>query len=205
MIAATLDLPINAALGMAHIVPYSGVGTFQMGWKGFVQLGLRSSQYKTMNATVIYEGQLVKNDQFTGEVEFKAEKSSDKVIGYLFYFKLLNGFEKYTYWTKEQCEAHAKKYSASYKKGYGKWSDDFDSMALKTVTKMGLSKWGILSLELQKAITEDESVDGVYPDAFIPTQEPTQTKEPGQPNRLKDIVNKNSSVEITAEKEEVPI
>lgn len=197
MIAATLDLPINSSLGMAHIVPYKGVGTFQMGWKGFVQLGLRSSQYKTMNTAVIYEGQLVKNDPFTGELELKAERLSEKVIGYLFYFKLLNGFEKYTYWTKEEVEAHAKRYSAAYKSGFGPWKDDFNSMALKTVVKMGLSKWGVLSLELQKAIVEDESVDGKYPDAI--TGEQAAPTEPGAPNRLKNIIGAGDSVKTEIE------
>lgn len=195
MIAATLDLPINSSLGMAHIVPYKGVGTFQMGWKGFVQLALRSGQFKTMNATVVYEGQLLKNDQFTGEVEFKTERSSDKIIGYLFYFKLLNGFEKYTYWTKEECETHAKRYSFSYQKyNSGVWKDDFNAMALKTVVKNGLSKWGLLSLQMQTAVVEDESSQGTYPDSM--GVEAIASKETGQPNRLKNLVNKSEAVEV---------
>lgn len=203
MIAATLDLPINPNLGMAHIVPYKGMGTFQMGWKGFVQLGLRSGQFKTMNATVIYEGQLVRNDQFTGLVEFKSERTSDKVIGYLFYFKFLNGFEKYTYWTREECEAHAKKYSFMYKTyNSGAWKDDFNAMALKTVVKSGLSKWGLLSLQMQIAVVEDESVEGKYPDA-IPAPD-AAPKETGHPNRLKNlVVDKKSAVDTTVDAEPI--
>lgn len=205
MIAATLDLPINSSLGMAHIVPYKGVGTFQMGWKGFVQLGLRSGQFKTMNATVVYEGQLVNNNQFTGEVEFRHERMSDKVIGYLFYFKLLNGFEKYTYWSKEECEAHAKRYSSAYKSGFGPWKDDFNSMALKTVVKSGLSKWGLLSLQMQTAVVEDESVEGSYPDA-MPVEQ-VQPPQSGKPSRLKElVVDKKSAVDTTTEeKSDLPI
>jgi recombination protein RecT len=185
LIAASLKLPITPSLGLAHIVPYKGVATFQMGWKGFVQLGLRSGQYKTMNATVVYEGQLVKNDQFTGEVEFQQTKTSDTVVGYLFYFRLMNGFEKYTYWTKQQCEEHAKKYSAAYRKKYGPWVDDFNSMALKTVVKMGLSKWGVLSIDMQKAYEVDESFEGDYPDnQDEPIREPKPTS-----SRLRDVIN----------------
>jgi recombination protein RecT len=189
IIAATLKLPITPGLGLAHIVPYGGVATFQMGWKGFVQLGLRSGQYKTMNTSLVYEGQLIKNDPFTGDVELDAAaKKSDKVVGYLFYFRLINGFEKYTYYTVEDIKAHAKRYSASFRNSKGKWVDDFDSMALKTVVKMGLSKWGVLSVEMQRAVVEDESAgEGNYPDA-IPADvvEPT----PAQPtsNRLRDAV-----------------
>lgn len=206
MIAATLDLPINSSLGMAHIVPYKGIGTFQMGWKGFVQLGLRSGQFKTMNATVVYEGQLVRNDQFTGEVEFKQERISDKVIGYLFYFKLLNGFEKYTYWTKEECEIHAKKYSFMYKTyNSGVWKDDFNAMALKTVVKSGLSKWGLLSLQMQTAVINDESAEGHYPDAIPPAPKDAPTQ--GQPNRLRDLVmDKGNAVDAqTVSASDIPI
>lgn len=159
-IAATFDLPINPNLGFAYIVPYRekgvAVAQFQMGWKGFVQLAMRSGQYKTMNASPVFEGQIHSHNPFTGEFEFELEAKSDKVIGYVFYFKLINGFEKFTYMTREDAEKHAKKFSQSYKKGYGVWKDDFDSMALKTVVKAGLSKWGILSIDMQKAIEFDQ-------------------------------------------------
>jgi recombination protein RecT len=159
VIAASLDLPINPSLGQAHIVPYSKVAQFQMGWKGYVQLAQRTRQYAAMNATEVYEGQLVKLDSITGDMQFDAEaKKSDKVIGYLFYFRLLSGFEKYTYMTVEQCHAHGKRYSKSYSNPKGKWQLDFPSMALKTVVKMGLSKWGPLSTEMQTAVTHDQAV-----------------------------------------------
>jgi len=160
MIAATLDLPIVASLGFAHIVPYREKGTpiaqFQIGWKGLVQLAMRSGQYKTLNAAKVYEGQLKTWNSFTGEMEFQEERKSDKVVGYVLYFRLINGFEKYVYWTSERCEAHGKRYSKSYAKGYGPWKDDFDAMALKTVVKDGLSKYGILSVEMQRAIVTDQ-------------------------------------------------
>lgn len=174
MIAATLDLPITPSLGMAHIVPYRNnrdgvvVAQFQIGWKGLIQLALRTGAYKTMNATVVYEGQMVNFNPFTGEYEFQVEKTSDKPIGYLFYFKLVAGFEKYTYMTVEEAQAHAQKYSASFRKSYGNWVEDFDSMALKTTVKQGLSKWGLLSSEMQTAVVYDQAaiIDGEvdYPD-----------------------------------------
>lgn len=211
MIAATLDLPINPSLGMAHIVPYKGVGTFQMGWKGFIQLALRTGQYKTINATEIYEGQVKKHDQFTGEMEFNQERTSDKIVGYLLYFKLLNGFEKYHYWTREKCEAHGKRYSASYQKGKGRWVEDFDAMALKTVVKLGLAKYGILSIEMQTAIAKDESLDEKYPDSASIEVSPAENdtpSEPGVPNRLKRLIGsvkpKETEIEF-GDKKDIPL
>jgi recombination protein RecT len=156
-VAASMDLPVNPSLGFAHIVPYKGVAQFQMGWKGFIQLAMRSGQYRTINLAPVMEGQLTKHNPFTGEMEFSAESISDKRIGYLLYFKLINGYEKYFYMTEEQCHAHAKRYSASFAKGYGRWAEDFEAMALKTVCKLGLSKYGILSLDMQKALEVDQA------------------------------------------------
>lgn len=157
-VAAALDLPITPGLGQAHIVPYGGAAQFQIGWKGYVQLGQRSGQYQTMNAVAIRDGELVSLDKFNGAMCFDAAaKKSDRVTGYLFYFRLLNGFEKWTYMTVEQCQDHGKKYSKSYNNPKGKWQLDFPSMALKTVVKMGLSKWGPLSTEMQKAMIFDSA------------------------------------------------
>lgn len=162
MISATLDLPLNPNLGFAYIVPFMQKGAklaqFQIGWKGFVQLAQRSGLYKTISATQIYEGQIKSNNPLKGiEFDFDAKKS-DKVIGYCSYFELLNGFEKYFYMSVEEMEAHAKKFSQTYKKGFGVWSDNFDAMALKTVIKLNLQKFGPLSVEMQTAIQADQSV-----------------------------------------------
>lgn len=157
-IAASLDLPINPSLGFAHIVPYDGVAQFQIGWKGFVQLALRSGQYKTINMTVVLEGQLVEHDVFKGTMKFQQEATSPKVAGYLLYFQLLSGYEKFFYMTAEQMEKHAKQYSASYRKKKGRWVEGFDDMGLKTVAKLGLSKYGILSIDMQKAFELDAAV-----------------------------------------------
>lgn len=85
MIAATLDLPITPGLGMAHIVPYKQVAQFQVGWKGFIQLALRTGKYKTINATEIYEGQIKGRNPFTGDIEFNIKATSEEVIGYLLF------------------------------------------------------------------------------------------------------------------------
>lgn len=159
----TLGLPLDKNLGFAYIVPYKTKDVqsaqFQIGYKGFVQLAMRSGQYKTMNVVIVYEGQLISSNMLTGEIEFdKDSKTSDKVLGYAGYFRLNNGFEKTLYMTKEQVEKHAKRFSQTYKKGFGLWTDNFDDMALKTVIKLLLSKWGILSVEMQKAVKVDQSV-----------------------------------------------
>ena len=157
VIAATLDLPINPSLGFAYIVPFGGQAQFQLGYKGFVQLAMRSGQYKTINVREVYEGEIVSENKFTGEYEF-GEKTSNNVVGYMAYFKLVNGFEKFLYMSKDELEAHGKKYSQTYKRGSGLWATDFDSMAKKTCLKQLLSKYGILSIEMQRAQTFDQAV-----------------------------------------------
>ncbi len=166
-VAATLDLPLNNNLGFAYIVPYNQrqkdgtyrqVAQFQMGYKGFIQLAQRSGMYRTLSATPIYEGQLIEENPLTGFVFDFTKKKSDTIIGYASYFELLNGFQKTLYSTVEQLKAHGMKYSQTYKKGFGLWKDDFDAMALKTVIKANLSKWGPLSVEMQKAVVTDQSI-----------------------------------------------
>ena len=183
--AASLDLPVNSNLGFAYLIPYTmdrGKKTertecqFQMGYKGFIQLAQRSGFYKTINASEVREGEIVKQDRLSGEIEFNwidddAEREKKKIIGYVAYFRLLNGFEKTFYWTREKCEAHAKKYSKNYAKyGSGLWKDAFDDMAKKTVLKLLISKFGPLNTQLQKALEEDKTVDGEHEDN--PTRKP---------------------------------
>lgn len=163
-IAASMDLPIDRNLGFAWIIPYKDnrKGTvepqFQMGYKGYIQLAMRTGQYKTINACEVYEGEIKHHNRFTGEIEFDpAGRKSDKIIGYVAYFKLLNGFEKYYYMTIEQIEAHARRYSQGYGKPWSRWTTDFEAMALKTVLKLLLSKYGILSIEMQTALQADQA------------------------------------------------
>lgn len=173
-IAASMDLPIDPNLGFAYIVPYKGKPQFQMGWRGFVQLAMRTAQYKTINASEVYEGEIIKHNRFTGEIEVNPDgKESDEIVGYIAYFKLINGFEKYDYMTLAEVTAHAKRFSQSYGKSHSPWQTDFNAMATKTVLKRLLSKYGILSIEMQAAVNadqatvtehEDGSVDYDYPD-----------------------------------------
>lgn len=162
MIAASLDLPINQNLGFAYIIPYGDQAQFQMGAKGFKQLAIRTGAYKTINETDVKEGEYKGINRLTGEIECdwdqSDERNAKKTVGYLAYFKLLNGYEKYRYMTMADLEKHGKRYSQTYKKGFGNWKDDFDAMARKTVVKLLLSKDGILSSELQEALIKDQGV-----------------------------------------------
>ena len=198
--AAVLHLPINKSLGFAYIIPYSNsypkkdeygrdmIGqdgkkiwekklepTFQLGYKGYIQLAMRTGQYRTLNADVVYEGEVRKVSKLTGEIAFDGEKKSDKVIGYFCYFELLNGFAKTLYMTVDQMANHAKRYSKGLKKEVTVdqlkaladlpvstddnktvgWLGNFHSMGVKTVVRNLLSKFGYLSVEMQTAIADD--------------------------------------------------
>lgn len=157
-VAATLDLPIDKNLGFAWVVPYKDTATFQLGYKGFVQLALRSGQYARMNACPVNKEAFNGYDE-VGEpvIDWTKLDESKPPVGYAAAWKLTNGFTKTVYWTKEKVEAHAKRFSQAYRgKGDTPWKSDFDAMALKTVLKNGLSRWGILSIDMQKAVQHDQ-------------------------------------------------
>ncbi len=166
-VAATLDLPLNNALGMAYIVPYNAkqkdgqhkiTAQFQLGYKSYIQLAQRSGQFKTISAAPIHEGQLIECNPLTG-FKFDFTKPSDgKVIGYAAFFQLLNGFEKTLYMTTEDLMKHGAAYSQTFKRGFGLWKDNFEAMATKTVIKLLLSKFAPLSIEMQKAVITDQAV-----------------------------------------------
>ena len=157
MVAASLDLPINPNLGFAAIVPYGKQAQFQIMTRGLVQLAIRSGQYAKITNAVVHKGELVKYDPFKDEYEFDASKrESDEVIGFMAYFRTVNGYEKYYYTTKEDALAHGKRYSKSFSTGV--WNSDPEAMCLKTVLKLLLSKFGILSIEMQRAIRFDQGV-----------------------------------------------
>lgn len=170
MTAATLDLPIESNLGFAYIVPYKTkinnqwvkLAQFQLGYKGCIQLAIRSGQYKTINAIEVYEGEIKKVNRLTGEIELnddEIEINRDKVVGYMAYFKLINGFEKSIYMSREEMEKHAKKYSKVYASGKScLWATDFNKMAIKTVLKRLITKYGIMSIEMQKAVLSDQAI-----------------------------------------------
>ena len=153
--AATLKLPINKQLGFAYIIPYGNVPTFQMGYKGYIQLAQRSGQYRYINADLVYEGEQVAYNRITGMLEIAGTATSETPIGYFAYFQLLNGFEKCVYWTREKVEAHARRYSKAWSKQDSPWHNNFDAMALKTVIRNIISKYGVMSVEFANAIAND--------------------------------------------------
>lgn len=193
--AATLKLPINKALGFAYVVVYNNsvknadgswskvpTPTFILGYKGYIQMAMRTGQYRTINADVVYDGELVKGNKLTGEIRLDGEKKSDKVVGYFCHFELLNGFSKTLYVPVDEMAAYAKKYSPSVgrnttvqqliekanapmsdKKQVG-WEGNFNDMAIKTVVRRLLSKYGYLSVEMQNAmagevVAEDQAME----------------------------------------------
>lgn len=176
MKATALDLPLDNSLGFAYVIPYKDnkkgitVAQFQIGYKGFVQLSLRTNQFALIpHATDVRKGEFVGCNRLTGEYEFKfveddEERQKLEVIGYVSYFKLLNGASSTLYMTKAEMEAHAMRYSQTYRSSNeyirrsSKWTTDFDKMALKTVLKLNLSKNAPLSVELADAIQADQSV-----------------------------------------------
>lgn len=185
--AATLKLPLNKALGFAYIIVFNNsqknekgewekvpTPTFVPGYKGYIQLAMRTGQYRTINADYVYDGEIRKVSKLTGEIAFDGEKKSDKIVGYFCYFELLNGFNKTLYVSIEDMADYALRYSPSFR-GKDKptkaslikdaqsgkistevgWKGNFNDMALKTVIRRLLSKYGYLSVEMQGAIEHD--------------------------------------------------
>ena len=189
--AATMKLPINKALGFAYIVVYNNnvrmpdgswqkvpTPTFIPGYKGYIQLAMRTGQYKTINADVVYEGEISGYNKLAGTIDFDGQKKSDKVIGYFAYIEMLNGFSKTLYMSVEEMANYALRYSPSFK-GRNKpsveslvktaqegapsnkvgWEGNFNDMALKTVIRRLISKYGYLSVEMQNAVISDVNVN----------------------------------------------
>lgn len=173
--ATALGLPLDQNLGFAYAIPYKDnkagetVAQFQMGYKGFIQLALRTGQFSTINATDIREGEISSINRLTGEITFTdvPDRAGRKIVGYAAFFRLTNGFRKTLYMSVEEITEHAKRYSQTFKSEYtrksSKWTTDFDAMATKTVLKLLLSKYAPLSVEMQElreAITADQASFG---------------------------------------------
>lgn len=167
--AATLKLPISKQLGFAYIVPYKKNGKqqpqFQIGYKGYVQLAMRSGQYRFLNAGPLQEGITINRNTLTGEITFSGEAKSQKAQGYFAYLQLLNGFSKVIYMTVDEVMAHAKQYSQSwdrtsktFRDGTA-WSKNFDEMATKTVIRQLLSHYGIMSTDMVAALSSPDPDD----------------------------------------------
>ena len=196
MVAATMDLPVDKNLGYAWVVPYGSRAQFQMGYKGYIQLALRTGQYKAINVVEIREGELVSWNPLTEEIEVDfSKRESDAVIGYAGYFKLINGFEKTVFWTKEEVNNHANKFSKTVNSKNSVWKSNFDAMAKKTVLRNLLSKWGILSIEMQKAYTADE---GLINKEFMDDVENLQSNV-DDVQEYDDVVDVNYTVDSNGE------
>ena len=167
MNATALNLSLSKNLGYAYVIPYKDWKTqevhpqFQIGYKGFIQLAIRSGQYRTINTCEVREGE-IKRNKFTGHIEFLGENPEGKVIGYLAYIELQNGFQQSLYMSLEHVQAHVSKYSQSgidknTKEFKGVWKSEFDAMAKKTVLKLLLKYYGVLSVEMQNAIEKDQA------------------------------------------------
>ena len=188
LLGQALNLSPSPQLGQFYLVPFNDnkrgckVAQFQIGYKGYIQLAIRSGQYKKLNVLAIKEGELIKYDPLDEDIEVKLieneeEREKAETIGYYAMFEYLNGFRKTIYWSKQRMEAHALKYSMGYraKKGYTFWEKDFDGMAYKTMLRQLISKWGIMSIEMQEAYAKDMAeikMDGDY--NYIESNEETE-------------------------------
>ena len=206
LLGESLNLSPSPQLGQYYMVPFNDknkgkVAQFQLGYKGYIQLAIRSGQYKKLNVLGIKEGELIRFDPMNEEIEVKLIEDEEAreqapTIGYYAMFEYTNGFRKAMYWSRRKMEAHALKYSKGYqaKKGYTFWEKDFDGMAYKTMLRQLISKWGIMSIDMVSAmdadmavINEDGTKDYVDNDDSVidmepeqPRQEPTQTAETPQ-------------------------
>lgn len=187
--AAAMDLSIDPALGFAWAIPYGDVATFQLGYKAYVQLAMRTGQYQSLGAREVREGEY-KGRDFIGDPQIEwlsdDERLGKKVVGYMAGLRLLNGFQKTIFWTVAEVEKHADKYSQGYRayKKYGAskstaksgnrespWASDFDQMAEKTVLKSLISKYGIMSTEIQNAVKYDQAAINIDPETGEETVE----------------------------------
>ena len=176
LLGESLNLSPSPQLGQYYLVPFNNTkkgckdAQFQLGYKGYVQLALRSGYYKRINVLDVKAGELTRWNPLTEEIQLdlmtdELARESATTIGYVASFEYLNGFTKTIYWSKEKMENHAIKYSKGYaaKKGYTFWEKDFDAMAFKTMLRQLISKWGIMSIDLQKAFEADvETSDTDY-------------------------------------------
>lgn len=215
LLGQALNLSPSPQLGQFYLVPFNDnkrgckVAQFQIGYKGYIQLAIRSGQYKKLNVLAIKEGELIKYDPLDEDIEVKLieneeEREKAETIGYYAMFEYLNGFRKTIYWSKQRMEAHALKYSMGYraKKGYTFWEKDFDGMAYKTMLRQLISKWGIMSIDLtmQKALESDMAVindNGTYDyvDNNEMVNEVIETENREQPVEVKQEETQQNKVE----------
>ena len=175
LLGESLNLSPSPQLGQYYLVPFNDskkgykVAQFQLGYKGYIQLAIRSGYYKKLNVLAIKKGELVNFDELNEEIEVnliqdEEERENAETIGYYAMFEYTNGFRKAIYWSRKKMEQHALRYSQGYKgdkakhTAYTFWSKDFDGMAYKTMLRQLISKWGIMSTDMQEAYTKDQAV-----------------------------------------------
>lgn len=200
LLANALNLSLSPQLGLCYIVPFKDnkakrtVATFILGYKGYIQLAIRSGLYRKLNVIAVKEGELVKYDPLNEEIEITLIEDDElrektPTVGYYAMFEHINGFRKAIYWSKKKMVAHADKYSKAFKSEIARkveageipeqdawkyssfWYKDFDSMASKTMIRQIISKWGIMSLELQKGIENDADFKQEENTSFIQKEE----------------------------------
>ena len=202
MKAAILNLPIESNIGQAYIIPYKGKATFQIGYKGIIQLAHRTKEYEIINVTPVYEGEQIKEDRLTGLIILNGNRKSDKIIGYCGYFRLLGGFQKYLYMTEAELDAHGKRYSPSYNSDRSLWKKDPVNMKKKTVLKLLLSKYGPLTVNLKVVLAEDiepEDDSNTVAGETIPL-----TQEDKEPELVKKEEPKSEPEPVKQEQPEPP-
>jgi recombination protein RecT len=193
MNATALNLPLNKNLGFAYIIPYKGVPSFQIGYKGIIQMAIRTGAYKFLNAVEIREGE-IKRNKITGEIKFDGDKPENKIVGYLAYLELLSGFSASLYMSEDEIEAHAVRFSKMYQSDRqyhtqkSKWSDPDArlKMSLKTVLKNLLGTYGVLTTEMAKVFEVDTEVESTT-NGRISEAEVIEQKEPEKATEKKPV------------------
>ena len=210
LLGESLNLSPSPQLGQYYLVPFNDskkgykVAQFQLGYKGYIQLAIRSGQYKKLNVLAIKKGELIKYDPLNEEIEVnliedEEERENAETIGYYAMFEYTNGFRKSLYWSKSKMEKHALKYSKGYAahKGYTFWEKDFDGMAYKTMLRQLISKWGIMSIDMQQAVEKDMATintDGTY--EYVDNEE-NEIIEQEEPQEETTIQNETIEKEVS--------
>jgi recombination protein RecT len=211
--AAVLKLPVSKSLGFAYLVPYKKkykegnrwkekkIATFQIGYKGLIQLAMRSGQVAALNGGAVFEGEFKSFNKMTGVVDISGTATSDKAVGYFVYMKLINGFEKTEYWTKEKVMGHAKEKSQSYRNDKSAWTTDFDAMATKTVLRSMLSKYAPMSVDFIAAISVDDVKEIQEPEieTIQLPEEPKKTKAKSKKSEPKEDPKPEQTEQPTAQ------
>ena len=211
LLGESLNLSPSPQLGQYYLVPFNDskrgckVAQFQLGYKGYIQLAIRSGQYKKLNVLAIKKGELIKYDPLNEEIEVnliedEEERENAETVGYYAMFEYTNGFRKSLYWSKSKMEKHALKYSSGYKakKGYTYWEKDFDGMAYKTMLRQLISKWGIMSIDMQQAVEKDMATintDGTY--EYVDNEEDTIIEQEEPKEEVVEVQNENTENEVS--------